>query len=151
MTDILSPENPLDVILKDAESKKISDIHFKTGIPLSYRNIGDIEFMNTEKIYASKDILEFINPILSDKLKLEFKQNMQLDFAFNSSIGVRYRANLYRVFGGVGLALRTINSVIRTLDEMNCPEIFKKIAELEKGLVIVSGPTGSGFATSSRA
>jgi twitching motility protein PilT len=143
----LGEENFLNKVLLTLEVKGVSDIHIKTGYKIYYRLMGDIMTMEDTPIIDNSTLLGLLSETLTEKVKNDFKENKQADFAFSTSNGTRYRANLFRTNMGYALSLRRINSKISTFEELMVPPIFKKIAELQKGLVIISGPTGSGKST----
>ena len=147
MTTTLPEDNDFNTLLIELEKKDASDIHIKSGHKVYYRLGGNITIKEDSKILSSDDIITNISPILNDRIKSEFMKEMQSDFGFATSNATRYRANLYKTTGGISLALRRINNKISTFSELGAPEIFNKIASLQKGLVIVSGPTGSGKST----
>ena len=142
----LDKDSNLDKLLLELEVPSISDIHLKSDHEVFYRTTGDIKRM-PNIIYSAEDIINNMKPVLTERIQEQFKSSMQSDFAFSTSNGTRYRANLYRTSSGISLALRRINNTAVTLEELGATDIFKKIATLQKGLVIVSGPTGSGKST----
>jgi twitching motility protein PilT len=143
----LDEENFLNKTLLLLEGKKVSDIHLKSGYKTYYRTMGDVKTMNETPVLDNSTILGFLKDILTDKIKNDFRENKQADFGFATSNNTRYRANLFRTNMGYSLSLRRINNKVSTFEELMAPQVFKKIAELQKGLVIISGPTGSGKST----
>lgn len=144
----LPEDNYLNSLLLRLESEgTVSDIHLKSGYKIYCRIMGDITELEYTEVLNSNKILEFLQPILSNTIKQQYQDTLQADFAFNTSNGTRYRANLYKTNKGISLALRRINNKINSFEELNAPLIMKKIANLKKGLVIISGPTGSGKST----
>lgn len=143
----LLKDSYLDKLLVELESKNISDIHIKSGHKIYYRLNGDINFIEESKILSSNDIIDNIRPVLNNNLNSMFLENMQIDFGFSTSSKTRYRANLYKTSSGVSLAMRIISNKVSTFEELGVPDIIKKIASLQKGLVIISGPTGTGKST----
>ena len=85
--------------------------------------------------------------VLTDAQKHRFEENLELDFSFGLKNLARFRANLFNQRGAVGAVFRTIPSAIRTLDDLRAPTIFKDISMYPRGLVLVTGPTGSGKTT----
>lgn len=147
MVATLNEGNYLNNILIELGNKSVSDIHIKSNSKIYYRLNGDIKIFEDSKELTSDEIMMNLDPVLNDRVKSFFVQNMQADFGFTTSSGIRYRANLYRTTDGISLALRIINNKLLSLDELKVPEVFKKIASLQTGLVIISGPTGSGKST----
>ena len=123
-----------------------SDIHIKSGHEVFYRLNGDIKKIENS-VYSAKNIINDLKPVLTDRIQAQFKSSMQSDFSLCASDNTRYRANLYRTNSGISLALRKINNEVKSFDDSGTTELFSKIASLQKGLVIVSGPTGSGKST----
>jgi twitching motility protein PilT len=147
MANVLEEGNFLDKYLRILEEKRVSDVHLKNGHKIYYRLFGSIEVLEDSPVLDNNIIIESLNPVLSEKTREDFKKNKQADFGFTSSNGTRYRANLFKATGGFSATFRRINQKIRSFEDLMVPPIFTKIAELEKGLVIVSGPTGSGKST----
>ncbi|MBO4956578.1 MAG: PilT/PilU family type 4a pilus ATPase [Rickettsiales bacterium] len=147
MVAFLSKESYLNNLLLELKEKNVSDIHIKSDHKIYCRINGDIVVLENSKELSSDDIINNLQTVLNNRIKTEFMENMQADFGFSATNKTRYRANLYKTTNGVSLALRTINSDITPLDKLGAPEVLKKIANLQKGLVIISGPTGSGKST----
>ena len=147
MTTVLPEGNYINDLLLKLEETNVSDVHMKSGKQVYCRLNGNIITLKESNVLTSDDIINNIQIVLNEKSKKDFLSNMQVDFGFSTSNGTRYRANLYKTATGVSLALRKINNKANTCQELMAPEIFKKIASLQKGLVIISGPTGSGKST----
>jgi twitching motility protein PilT len=143
----LNNENFLDKVLLILETKGVSDIHLKSGYNIYYRSMGDIKIMKDTPVIDNNTILTFLKDILDDRMKGEFQKNKQVDFGFATSNNTRYRANLFKTHVGLSLSLRRINNKISTFEELMAPDIIRTLANLQKGLVIISGPTGSGKST----
>lgn len=144
----LEENSKLNKLLIDLESKNVSDVHIKSDHNVFYRFMGDIKTIG-DILFSSEEIIENIKPILTQTIQTQFKESLQSDFSFATSNNTRYRANLYRTNTGISLALRRINSEAKTLEELApfSVDTFKEILGLDKGLVIVCGPTGSGKST----
>jgi twitching motility protein PilT len=134
-------------ILNKAKNEKASDIHFSTNNFIFFRIDGDITPIEEFKILSVNDIATLISPIMTENAKKKFENEKQVDFAFTGQNEMRYRVNVYRTINGISVAFREINNNIRSLDDLGVPEILKKFAKLKKGLVIISGPAGSGKST----
>ena len=147
MALLLSKDSYINEILLNLQSDSVSDVHIKSDAEIRYRFNGDIVTLENSKILSVKEIINDLSTILNERIKTEFNINKQVDFSFAISNKTRYRANMYKTTSGISLALRKINNTIKTLEELMAPEIIKKIAHLQKGLVIISGPTGSGKST----
>lgn len=135
----------LDKMLAFARSSKCSDLHLQVGgAPIIRRNGKLMEYSgNVNDAQTTEMILSMINERQLDDLK----QGKDLDFTYVSSDNNRQRVNVYRQQGKLCAALRIINDEIKTLDELNMPEVLKKLAMEPRGLVLVTGPTGSGKST----
>ncbi|MDR2760217.1 MAG: PilT/PilU family type 4a pilus ATPase [Rickettsiales bacterium] len=147
MTNRLAEENVLNRILISLEAtNRVSDVHIKSGSKIRYREIGDIKTLEGAAI-DGKNLIAMMQEIFNEKIKTDFKDNKQADFGFATSNNTRYRANLFCTNTGCALSLRRIDNKILTFEQIGLPPIIKKIAGLQKGLVIISGPTGSGKST----
>jgi twitching motility protein PilT len=147
MTNTLEEGSFLNSTLLKLETMGVSDIHLKSGHKAYYRLMGDIKALEESPVLDSNAILGFLKPVIADKTKEDFKKNKQADFGFFTSNSTRYRANLFKTSTGYSLCLRRIDSRVRSFADLMVPPILTKIAELQKGLVIISGPTGSGKST----
>nr|WP_173812556.1 type IV pilus twitching motility protein PilT [Dendrosporobacter quercicolus]NSL46955.1 type IV pilus twitching motility protein PilT [Dendrosporobacter quercicolus DSM 1736]SDL70401.1 twitching motility protein PilT [Dendrosporobacter quercicolus] len=133
-------------LLVEAVGRKASDIHITAGVPPVYRINGQLVRTN-RPVLSQYDTAAMMEEIVSADQRERFLANGELDFSFAIPGVSRFRANVFRQRGAMGLALRVINEHIATLDELGHPEILKTLARLSKGLVLVTGPTGSGKST----
>jgi len=123
-----------------------SDLHLVSGAEPQIRLDGSLKPVNLPKL-TGEDIEEMCYSLITEKQKQQFEENDELDFAlFLPGIG-RFRANYYRTMGDVAAAFRVIPIEIPSLDDLASPAIFKKLIKREKGLILVTGPTGSGKST----
>ncbi|MBI5682608.1 MAG: type IV pilus twitching motility protein PilT [Deltaproteobacteria bacterium] len=137
----------INTILNLAVKEKASDVHLKAGIPPVVRICGSLTpVKNLEKLTPDW-ILKTAMQILSEPQKEALQKNLQIDFAYNVSELGRFRVNIFRQKGGVSIALRVIPAVVHSFDNLHIPEIIKKIAAEQRGLVLVTGITGSGKST----
>lgn len=133
-------------LLKSVLAYGSSDLHLVVGSEPQIRIDKELRPLNLAVLNA-KDIEEMAYSLIEDKQKKIFEDANELDFSFElKSIG-RFRANYYRTIGGIGCAFRMIPIDIPTLDEYGNPPIFKELVKKEKGLILVTGPTGSGKST----
>jgi len=137
----------LNEILIKAAEERASDIHLATNQIPFLRVDGDIISLKNYKATTSQEIASMLSGVMSDLSKQHFEKDLQADFAFTGPNNIRYRTNVYRTINGLSVAFREINNSIVSLEELMAPEIFKQFAALPKGLVIISGPTGSGKST----
>ncbi len=136
----------IDKIIKLAKSNaNISDFHLKAGSPFSYRELGEI-VTDTTYTVKSSDIDELLTKHCS-KLDLEnFKKNNELDSGFTTG-EIRFRANFYQRINGVAVVLRKVETKVSNMEALNLPQPLYQIIDMQKGLVLVTGPTGSGKST----
>ncbi len=99
-------------------------------------------------LLTDRDMYDLVHPIMNPERQVRFEQNMELDMSYAVPGLARFRVNIFRQQGHIGAVMRVIPFRIRTIDELNLPQITKQIAMLPRGLVLVTGPTGSGKSTS---
>jgi len=136
----------LDKILKTVVAYKASDLHLVEGIEPQIRISGKLTPLDIEKLEAA-DVQSLCYSVINDSQKKHFEEVRELDFTFMLKDVGRFRANYYMQRGSVAAAFRIIPERIPTLDDLNAPSIFKELCKKEKGLVLVTGPTGSGKST----
>lgn len=127
-------------------ANKASDLHLSSGLPPMLRVNGEIRKINIAPLEAD-EVKKMAYAIMNDSTRKVFEQNMEVDFAFEIPNVARFRANIFMQTRGIGAVFRTIPSKILTLEQLKAPEIFKDISSFTKGLVLVTGPTGSGKST----
>ncbi len=133
-------------ILESIKGIKVSDIHFTVGSHVKVRTSQGLEDLGNE-ILSKEDTNEVANEILTKEKKKEFEEEGEVDLSFEVEGHGRYRCNIFRQSGSVAIALRVINSTIPSLEELGLPNIIKEISEKQRGLILVTGPTGSGKST----
>ena len=133
-------------LLKSVLAFKSSDLHLVVGSEPQIRIDKELRALNLPVLNA-EDIEEMAYSLIEDKQKKVFEEHNELDFSFELQGVGRFRANYYRTIHGIGCAFRMIPLDIPTLDEYGNPPIFKEIIKREKGLILVTGPTGSGKST----
>ncbi len=124
-----------------------SDIHILAGAPLTLRVNGELLAMDGSPVLAPQDTEALINPLLTQEQKDYIKVNKELDLGYQYKDIGRFRINVYHTQGAMAAALRLIPSRIRTLDELQMPEVFHTFAKYKQGLVLLTGPTGEGKST----
>ncbi len=146
--NIETPSKSIDIkkLLKSVLAFKSSDLHLVVGSEPQIRIDKELRPLNLP-VMTAKDIEEMAYSLIEDKQKKEFEEHNELDFSFELTDIGRFRANYYRTIGGIGCAFRMIPIDIPTLDEYGNPPIFKELIKKEKGLILVTGPTGSGKST----
>lgn len=133
-------------LLKSVLAFKSSDLHLVVGSEPQIRIDKELRALNLPVLTAN-DIEEMAYSLLEDKQKKKFEEYNELDFSIEITNVGRFRANYYRTIYGIGCAFRMIPIDIPTLDEYGNPPIFKQLIKKEKGLILVTGPTGSGKST----
>jgi twitching motility protein PilT len=133
-------------LLKSVLAYGSSDLHLVVGSEPQIRIDKELRPLNLA-VLSAKDIEEMAYSLIEDKQKKIFEDKNELDFSFELTDIGRFRANYYRTIGGIACAFRMIPIDIPTLDEYDNPSIFKELIKKEKGLILVTGPTGSGKST----
>ncbi len=123
-----------------------SDLHLSAGLPPMIRVDGDIRRINVAPM-ENKAVHNMMYDIMNDYQRKDFEEFFETDFSFEIPGLARFRVNAFNHNRGVGGVFRTIPSNILSLEDLKCPEVFKEIAETPRGLVLVTGPTGSGKST----
>jgi twitching motility protein PilT len=123
-----------------------SDLHLSAGVPPMIRVDGDVKRINMPAL-SHKDVHSMIYDIMSDKQRKDYEEFLETDFSFEIPKLARFRVNAFNQTRGAGAVFRTIPSQIRTLEDLRAPAIFRDIAMYPRGLVLVTGPTGSGKST----
>jgi len=123
-----------------------SDLHVSAGLPPMIRVDGDIRRINVPAL-DHKTVHSLIYDIMNDKQRKDFEEFLETDFSFEIPNLARFRVNAFNHNRGAGGVFRTIPSTILSLEELGCPGSFKEIADQPRGIVLVTGPTGSGKST----
>lgn len=125
---------------------KASDLHLSAGLPPMIRVHGDIRRINLPEM-SSEEVGQMITSVMNDQQRKLYQQNMETDFAFELPNVARFRVNAFTSNLGPAAVFRTVPSTVLTLEDLKAPRIFQKIADHPRGLVLVTGPTGSGKST----
>ncbi len=133
-------------LLAFSVKNKASDLHLSAGLPPMIRVHGDVRRINLPPL-EHKDVHGMIYDIMNDGQRKAYEEVLECDFSFAIPGLARFRVNAYNQERGAAAVLRTIPSKIMTLEELNCPKIFAELALKPRGLVLVTGPTGSGKST----
>ena len=123
-----------------------SDLHLSTGTPPLIRVDGDVRKLNIPA-FDAKDVNALVYDIMNDRQRKEYEENMEVDFSFEVPNLARFRVNAFNQNRGPSAVFRTIPSKVLSLEDLGCPDIFRQISEKPRGLVLVTGPTGSGKST----
>ena len=133
-------------LLAFSVKNKASDLHLSAGLPPLIRVDGDLRRINLPAL-THKDVLDLLYEIMNDKQRKDYEEHLETDFSFEVPKLARFRVNAFNQDRGAGGVLRTIPSKVLSLEELNAPEIFRPISSYKRGMVLVTGPTGSGKST----
>jgi len=133
-------------LLAFSVKNKASDLHLSSGLPPMIRVHGDVRRINLPAM-EHKDVHGMVYDIMNDGQRKIYEETLECDFSFEIPNLARFRVNAFNQQRGAGAVFRTIPSKVLTLEELNCPKIFKDISEYPRGIVLVTGPTGSGKST----
>jgi twitching motility protein PilT len=133
-------------LLAFSVKNKASDLHLSAGLPPMIRVHGDVRRINLPPL-EHKDVHGMIYDIMNDGQRKTYEEMLEIDFSFSIPGLARFRVNAFNQDRGAAAVLRTIPSKILTLEELRCPKIFGDLALKPRGLVLVTGPTGSGKST----
>ena len=123
-----------------------SDLHLSAGLPPMIRVDGDVRRINVPSL-DHKTVHDLVYDIMNDKQRKDYEQFLETDFSFEVPGLARFRVNAFNHNRGSGAVFRTIPSEIQSLEDLGAPEIFKEISDTPRGVVLVTGPTGSGKST----
>jgi twitching motility protein PilT len=139
----------MDIIalLKKANESNASDLHIKVGSPPVLRIDGELTPLTSEKRVSPEDVLKVVYSVLTNEQKDSFKRDKDIDFAYGVPGVGRFRCNVFVQRGSLGIVFRVIPIKIPSVEELHLPDILKKIAMETRGLILVTGTTGSGKTT----
>lgn len=137
----------IDLLLKNAAERRASDLHFTVELPPMIRVDGELLRMPEMPVLKSHDTLRLLDEILNERQKEEFSKNGSVDFSHSLPGIGRFRVNAYRQRNTVAVALRLIPMGIPSIEALNLPPIISELARKPNGLILVTGPTGSGKST----
>jgi len=138
----------IDDLLRTAIERKASDLHLKVGNYPCLRVDGELRPMTESPRVSPEDMLNMAFSMMSNRQKQRFKETADLDLAYGVAGMGRFRVNVFQQRGNVGLVLRVIPTKIRTIEELALPRIVGQICDERRGMVLVTGTTGSGKSTS---
>ncbi|MEO8580260.1 MAG: type IV pilus twitching motility protein PilT [Gemmatimonadales bacterium] len=137
----------LRTLLEEMVSRNASDLHIVAGERPKLRIDGDITNASSEFELAPKDTLQLAYSVLTEQQKKRFELDDELDFSFGIQNLARFRGNVFKQRGCISMVVRQIPFMIKTFDQLGLPGSIAKMAEKPRGLVLVTGPTGSGKST----
>jgi twitching motility protein PilT len=137
----------IDDLLHMLVESEASDLHLRVGEPPVMRILGDLKRVPGMPLLTDRDMYDLLYPVMTEERKVRFEQNMELDMSYAVPGLSRFRVNLFRQQGHIGAVMRVIPFHIRTIDELMIPPVVKDLCLLPRGLILVTGPTGSGKST----
>jgi len=146
--DIHKTKTPkLDALLERMVAEGASDVHLSAGHRPRWRIDGVIMEMEDTEMLGPDDVHDLIVPMMAERNKCEFEETNDTDFAHEIRDVARFRVNMFRDKNGVGAVFRQIPEKIMTIEQLGLPDTITKLCDYPKGLVLVTGPTGSGKST----
>ena len=133
-------------LLAFCAKQKASDLHLSADLPPMIRVDGDIRRVNVPAM-SHKEVHALVYDIMNDKQRRDYEEFLEVDFSFELPSLARFRVNAFNHNRGAGAVFRLIPSQVLTLDELGMGDVFRNLAMLQRGLVLVTGPTGSGKST----
>jgi len=133
-------------LLAYSVKNKASDLHLSSGLPPMIRVDGDLRRLNVPAL-ENQQLTELLYSTMNDHQRRDFEANLENDFSYNVPGLARFRVNCFHHDRGVGGAFRTIPIAVWTLEDIGAPSSFKDIINVPRGLILVTGPTGSGKST----
>jgi len=137
----------IDDLLRQTVAAKASDLHLTVGVAPVIRTWGKLQPLNHPAL-TPEDTFQLSYSMLNTFQKQKFEKNWELDLSYSVTGLGRFRVNVYRQRGSVGVAARVIPETIPAIEELNIPLVLKDLCRLPRGLILVSGPTGHGKSTS---
>uniref|UniRef100_UPI0025875EBB type IV pilus twitching motility protein PilT n=1 Tax=Diaphorobacter sp. TaxID=1934310 RepID=UPI0025875EBB len=133
-------------LLAFSVKNKASDLHLSAGLPPMIRVHGDVRRINVDAL-DHKTVHAMVYDIMSDAQRKTYEEFLEVDFSFEIDGLARFRVNAFNQNRGAGAVFRTIPSKVLTMEDLGMGEVFRKITDVPRGLVLVTGPTGSGKST----
>jgi twitching motility protein PilT len=137
----------LNDLLKLTFERKASDLHLKVGVPPILRIDGRLTPVENEKRLMSEDTITMANSIMNSNQKARFNEKSELDMAYAVPGLGRFRVNVFKQRGSVGMVFRMVPAKILNFEELLLPPVLMKVAQEQRGLILVTGTTGSGKST----
>ena len=137
----------IDELLTIACSKGASDLHIKAGSYPFIRVTGELQPIIESQRLTQEDTLAMAFSMMSNRQKQRFKEHYEVDIAYGVSGLGRFRCNIFQQRGTVGMVLRVIPTAVQTVEELRLPSVVESVAEERRGLILVTGTTGSGKST----
>lgn len=135
----------MNELIMKAREKKCSDIHISEGMPVSFRIHGQL--LDSGFSFPAAETREMILSMLSDEQREQLENGDDVDFAIETPDYCRQRVNVFRQMKKVAATIRLLNNTIPTLEQLQMPKVLRELADQPRGLILVTGPTGSGKST----
>lgn len=133
-------------ILQKATQVGASDIHVTVGVPIILRVNGHLKYMDDYRVMPN-DVETLVSTMLNESQYEKFKSVGEMDFSFSTAGIGRYRVNVFKQRGSIGLVLRIVSLEIPSMEKLQLPDVLKELSVRKRGLILVTGPTGSGKST----
>ncbi|NND40131.1 MAG: PilT/PilU family type 4a pilus ATPase, partial [Pseudomonadales bacterium] len=133
-------------LLAFSAKQNASDLHLSAGLPPMIRVDGDVRRINLPPL-EHKDVHSLIYEIMNDAQRRDYEEHLETDFSFEVPGVARFRVNAFNQNRGSGAVFRTIPSKVLTMEDLGMGQVFRDVAAVPRGLVLVTGPTGSGKST----
>lgn len=133
-------------LLIATHKNKASDLHISTKSPPVMRVNGDMLPLDMPAL-SGEDVKRMLHSIMTDQQRSDYERELELDFSISFANDLRFRVNTYNTIYGAAAVFRTIPTKVLTLEALGAPEVLKRLCHLQKGLILVTGPTGSGKST----
>src|ERR1041384_1053209 len=137
----------LDRVLTAARQLGASDVHLKAGLPPIFRIKGDLRTVRDVPALTREAIAQFAVHMMNDRQRADFETNLDIDLAYGTPDGVRYRVNLFQQRGSVGMVMRLIPPEVPPFESLHLPQSLLGLSQASRGIVLVTGATGSGKST----
>lgn len=133
-------------LLVETQKRGASDLHLSSTNPPMIRQHGDMTALAPSPLNA-ETIKSMIYSIMTEQQRTEYERDFEIDFSISFGDHMRFRVNAFNTMYGPAAVFRTIPTKILTLEDLKAPDVFKRLAKLHKGMILVTGPTGSGKST----
>ena len=135
----------IDQMIMEARSMGCSDIHITVGMPLMYRINGRLQ--NAQTNPSDGEIIAMLAELLTDEQRENLERGIDADFAIRTPDGNRQRVNVFKQDGKMAATIRLLNSSIPSMEMLGLPSVLRELADKPRGMILVTGPTGSGKST----
>jgi len=137
----------IETLLKELIERSASDLHIRAGGPPMLRVMGGLEPSRSAEKLSGEQTLAIAHSLLNENQRRQFETRLEVDFSYSMPNLGRFRGNVFQQRGTVNIALRVVPTQIPTIEELNLPQVVKKLADKQRGLILVTGTTGSGKST----